>query len=154
LTGSAGKHDDDASQNENQTRIMKASNPALMLGLAVALLLVATGCQSVSTTAIQDIGTPQYAAVDPTHVQILRTEPTRPNVRIGQVRAVTSSPDVAVPKIEEALRKKAAKLGADALVIVYDNTQITGAQVMGGWFNRSVMTTEGRVIIGVAIKYK
>ena len=133
---------------------MKTINHTLLLGMAVATMLVATGCQSVSTTATQDIGTPQYAAVDPTHVQILRTEPTRPNIRIGQIRAVTSSPDVAVPKIEEALRTKAAKLGADAVVVVYDNTQVTGAQVVGGWFNRSVITTEGRVIIGVAIKYK
>ena len=122
--------------------------------MAVATLLVATGCQSVSTTATQYIGVPQSAPVDPTHVQILRTEPTRPNVRIGEVRAVTSSPDVAVSKIEESLREKAAKIGADAVVVVHDTTQVTGAQVVGGWFNRSIMTTEGRVIIGIAIKYK
>lgn len=133
---------------------MKSIINSLMLGSAVATLLLATGCQSVTTSYTQDIGAPKYAKVDPAHVQILRTEPTRPNVRLGEVRAETSSPSVAVSKIEEALRKEAAKLGADAAVVVHDNTQVTGAQVVGGWLDRSIEETEGRVVIAVAIKYK
>ena len=133
---------------------MKSTTHTLMLGTAVVALLLATGCQSVTTTYTQDIGAPTFAKVDPAQVQILRTEPSRPNIRLGRIRAETASPSVAVTKIEEALRKEAARLGADAVVIVYDNTQVTGAQVVGGWLDRSIVETEGRVVIGVAIKYK
>lgn len=125
-----------------------------MLGMTVATLLLATGCQSVTATHTQDIDAPQYPKVDAAHVQILRTEPTRAHVRLGEVRAEASSPNVKVTRIEEALRKGAAKMGADAAVVVYDKTQVTGAQVVGGWLDRSIEETEGRVAIAVAIKYK
>jgi len=58
---------------------------------------------------------------------------TRPHVRLGEVRAEPSSQSVDVTKIEEALRKEAAKLGADAVVVVYDRTQVRGAVVTGPW---------------------
>lgn len=133
---------------------MKSLLNTFLVGLAAVTLLLATGCQSVTTTSTQDIGAPTFAKVDPSTVQILRTEPTRAHERLGEVRAETSSPNVAVSKIEEALRKKAAKLGANAVVIVHDNTQVTGAQVVGGFLDRSIEETEGRVVIGVAIRYK
>jgi len=133
---------------------MKTIITPLMLGGVLAALLLATGCQSVTATHTQDIGAPQSAKVDPTHVQILRTAPTRAHDRLGQVRVETDSPGVEVTKIEQALRKEAAKMGADAVVVVYDKTQVTGAQVVGGFLNREIEETQGRVIIGVAIKYK
>jgi hypothetical protein len=122
--------------------------------IALATLLLASGCQTVSTSHTQDIGGPIFAPSDPLQVQILRTEPTRPHVRLGQVRVEPSDPSVDVTKIEAALRKEAAKIGADAAVVVYDKTQVTGAQVVGGWLNRSIEETEGRIIIAIAIKYK
>ena len=121
--------------------------------IAVALLLVA-GCQTVSTSHTQDIGAPRFAPSDPAQVQILRTEPTRPHVRLGEVRAQPSDESVDVSKIEDAIRKEAAKLGANAAVVVYDKTQVVGAQVVGGWLNRSVDPIEGRIIIAIAIKYQ
>jgi hypothetical protein len=87
-------------------------------------------------------------------VQILRTPPTRPHVRLGEVTAEPSSDSVPVTEIEAALRKAAAKMGADAAVVVYDKTQTTGAFVTGPWWGRAVQTIQGRVIIAVAIKYQ
>ena len=86
-------------------------------------------------------------------VKILRKEPTRPHVQLGEVRAEPSSDSVSAQKIELALQNAAAKMGADAVVIVYDRTQVTGAMVTGPWYGRSFQTIVGRVIIGVAIKY-
>ena len=74
-------------------------------------------------------------------------------MRLGEVRAEPSSESVGVPKIEQALRTAAAKMGADAIVIVSDQTQVTGAMVTGPWYGRTIQQTTGRVIIGVAIKY-
>jgi len=133
---------------------MRAKTQYLAAFGTAALLWLTTGCQTVSTSYTQDIGGPRFAPSNPANVQILRTQPTRPHVRLGEVRAQPSSSSVDVSKIEEALRKEAAKLGADAAVVVYDATQVTGAVVMGPWWGRSVQPIQGRVVIAVAIRYQ
>jgi hypothetical protein len=126
----------------------------IFITLAVAAtLLLATGCNTVSISSNQFIGGPIYPPSNPALIEILRTPPTRPHVRLGEVRAEPSSDSVSVQQIETSLRKAAAKMGADAVVIVYDRTQITGAFVTGPWYGRSLQTIQGRVIVGVAIKY-
>ena len=121
--------------------------------VAAAFLFVITGCNTVSTSNIQYLGVTHYPPSDPAAIQILHAEPTRPHVRLGEVRAEPSSSSVDVTKIETALRASAAKLGADAIVIVYDQTQITGAMVTGPWWGRSMSAITSRIIVGVAIKY-
>jgi hypothetical protein len=121
--------------------------------VAAGALLLVSGCQTVSTSYTQDIGAPTYPPTNPANVQILRTVPTRPHVRLGEVRAEPATTSVDAAKIEAALRTAAAKLGADAAVVVYDKTQVTGAMVTGPWWGRSVEQTTGRVVIAVAIKY-
>jgi hypothetical protein len=133
---------------------MKTFSHIFTLGLAVVALCIVTGCQTVSTTNTQEIGGPIYPPSNPAQVQILRTQPTRPHVRLGEVRAEPSDENVSVAKIEEALRVAAAKMGADAAVVVYDHTQVTGAFVTGPWYGRSIQQIQGRVIIAVAIKYQ
>jgi len=133
---------------------MKASIQPIALLTAVVGLFVLTGCNTVSTSVRQDIGGPTFPPSDPALVQILRTAPTRPHVRLGEVTAEPSSDSVPVAEIEAALRKAAAKMGADAAVVVYDKTQTTGAYVTGPWWGRQVQTVQGRVIIAVAIKYQ
>ncbi len=116
-------------------------------------LVALTGCKTVSTSSHQFLGGPTYPPTAPAQVQILRTEPTRAHVQLGQVQAQPSSSSVANPQIEQALQKVAAKMGADAVVIVQDTTQVTGAFVTGPLWARSVNQVTGRVITGVAIKY-
>lgn len=133
---------------------MKTTTRILTLGLATAALFLVTGCQTVSINSTQEIGGPTYPPSDPATVQILRTVPTKPHVRLGEVRAEPSDESVSAAKIEEALRKAAAKMGADAAVVVLDQTQVTGAYVTGPWYGRSIQRIEGRVIVAVAIKYQ
>jgi len=64
-----------------------------------------TGCNTVSTSSHQYLGGPNFPPTDPAHVQILRTEPTRPNVQLGQVQAEPSSSSVSNLQIEHALQK-------------------------------------------------
>jgi hypothetical protein len=122
--------------------------------LLVAVLFLVTGCNTVSISTKQYLGGPRFGPSDPARIEILRTEPTRPNVKIGEVQAQPSSDSIPVEEIETELRKGAAKLGADAVVVVYDKTQVVGAVVNGPWWGRSVSTITGRVIIAVAIKYQ
>ncbi len=133
---------------------LKNLNRWFALNLALGSVLLLTGCQTVSITSTQEIGGPTYPPSNPADVQILRTQPSRPHVRLGEVRAEPSSEEVSAAKIEVALRTAAAKLGADAAVVVYDQTQVTGAYVTGPWYGRSIQDIEGRVVIAVAIKYQ
>ena len=133
---------------------MKLIKSVLTVTLAATALLVSTGCQTVSTSSIQYIGVPQFAPTDPTQVQILRSEPTRPHIRLGEVQAEPSTESVDVTKIETALKQAAAKLGANAAVVVCDKTEVVGAQAYGGFLNRSFETVQGRVVIAVAIRYQ
>jgi hypothetical protein len=132
---------------------MKTTVRYLTLLAAAALLFAVTGCNTVSISSNQYLGGPTYAPSDPAQIQILRTPPTRPHVRLGEVTAEPSSDGVSVQKIETALSAAAAKMGADAVVIVSDRTQVTGAMVTGPWYGRTVQETSSRVIVGVAIKY-
>ena len=125
-----------------------------LVALASLVGLVAvTGCNTVSTSSHQYLGGLTFPATDPVQVQILRTAPTRPHVQLGQVQAQPSSSSVSNLQIEQALQKPAAKMGANAVVIVADHTQIVGAVVSGPLWARSVNTITGRVIVGVAIRY-
>jgi len=133
---------------------MKTKIRSLTWLASLAALLAGAGCNTVSTTSTQYVGGPKFPPSDPAQVQILRTMPTRPHVQLGEIRAEPYSTSTDVAKIETALRQKAAKLGADAAVIVVDRVQVTGAMVVGGFLNRSVETIQGRVIVAVAIKYQ
>jgi hypothetical protein len=121
---------------------------------ALAALSVLTGCQSVYTSRIQYVGEPRFAPSDPAQVQILRADPTRPYARLGEVRVQPSSLSVDITRIEEALRKEAAKLGADAVLVVYDQTEVTGTMVTGTWGIQSMVPIQGRVVVAIAIKYQ
>ena len=129
-------------------------------GLILGLLLVAvalpflTGCQTVSVQSTQYIGVPSYPPTDPATIQILRTEPTQPNIRLGEITLEPSSQSTPAPEIEQKLRQAAAKMGANAAVIVADRTAIMGGVVTGPWWGRSVQPTYGRVVVAVAIRYQ
>ena len=132
---------------------MKRSINWVLSLAALAGLMAVTGCNTVSTTSHQYLGGATYPPTDPATIQILRVEPTRPNVQLGQIQAEPSSDSVPNLQIEQALQKKAAKMGANAVVIVADRTQVMGAVVNGPLWARSVDTITGRVIVGVAIRY-
>jgi hypothetical protein len=120
---------------------------------ALTALWLVTGCNTVSIHSHQYLGVQSYPPSDPAQIQIVRKEPTRPSLQLGEVRAEPSSEKVSVLEIETALRNAAAKMGADAVVIVLDRTEVTGAVVTGPWYGRTIQQVTGRVIVGVAIKY-
>jgi hypothetical protein len=120
--------------------------------LAVAVFLL-TGCNTVSVNSFQYVGGPAYAPTPADQIQVLRTMPERPLAKLGEITAEPSSDSVTNLKIEQALQKRAAAMGANAVVITSDSLQLTGAFVSGPLFNRSVQRTTGRVITAVAIRY-
>ena len=141
---------------------MKTLNPILprtgrllRAGLVFALAGLLTSCASIDSQSTQFVGAPHQLPSDPLKVAILRAEPTRPHDRLGEVLVEASiNPAPPIEKVEERLREQAAKIGADAVVIVLDRIQPTGVYVTGGWWNQSLETINGRKLVGVAIKYK
>jgi hypothetical protein len=134
---------------------MRSLTCFLTLGVFAALVVFfMPGCAGVSTSHTQDVGSPKFPPSDPTKIEILREEPTQPHVRLGEVRAEPPSESTEAAMIEDALRKEAAELGADAAVVVYDGTHVTGAEVLGPWWGGTIRRTEERLVIAVAIKYQ
>lgn len=136
-----------------KTRV-KAWDASVWLMLAtLAVLLAACATADVSTT--QYVGAPRFQPTQPNAVQILRREPTVPHDRLGEI-VVDASVEPAPPitEIEQKLCAAGAKLGADAVVVVYDRVQPTAACVTGPWWGRSIETISGRKVVAVAIRYK
>jgi hypothetical protein len=121
----------------------------LLLGAAVA------SCATVEATSTQYVGAPSFPPTDPASVQILRSEPALPHVRLGEIQVdVSTDPAPPVAEIEEKLRVDGAKMGANAVVVVLDRLQPVGAYVSGPWWGRSVEQITGRKVIGVAVRYQ
>lgn len=132
---------------------MNRSSSLKRMFLPVIVLSFLAGCSMVTVESQRYLGVPTYAPTNPAQVEVLRTEPTRPHVRLGEI-SLEPQDHPSVAEIEEKLRTAAAKMGADAAVIVADKTQIIGAWVTGPWFAREADPIYGRVIIAVAIRYK
>ena len=123
----------------------------IMLAMLATLLL--TGCNTVSVSSFQYVGGPSFAPTDPAQVEVLRAMPARPHERLGQLTAEASGSGVTASQIALKLQTAAAKLGANAVVIISDGTQLTGAYVTGPWYGRTVQATSARVVVADAIRY-
>ena len=129
---------------------MRPARPTPTIWLACILL--ATACSGVQVHSKRYLGVPSYPPSDPARVAILHEEPTRPHVRLGEV-TLEPRGNPGVPRMEEALRERAAALGADAAILVADRTQEMGSVVIGPWWAPTEEPIYGRVIVAVAIKY-
>ena len=128
---------------------------ALLAGGLIASLMTLGGCATVDARTTAYVGVEHPAPTLPSEVVVLRTEPLRPHVRLGEI-LIDASVDPAPPitQVEEKLRDEAAKLGGDAVVVVYDHIQAVGAYVNGPLWARDVQTIEGRKLKGIVIKYR
>jgi hypothetical protein len=135
-------------------RFSRWQRPLLVAAL-VASALVLGACASVDAQTTAYVGVEHPAPTLPNEVQVLRTEPTRPHVRLGEI-LVDASVDPAPPitQVEQKLREEGAKLGADAVVVVYDRIQPVAAYVTGPLWSRDIETIQGRKLKGIAIKYQ
>lgn len=114
-----------------------------ILSLLVLASLLA-GC--ATDVANRYYGVEKYPAKDPKEVELLRQRPSREFTVIADFQSRGESP--------EAVRKKAAKIGADAVVIsILGGYYSTGEQWAGDDRHSNSSSPHGR-ITGTAIKYK
>jgi hypothetical protein len=83
-------------------------------GKTVALMisLTLTACASVDVVRLTNQTYPSKASAK--EVEVLQTEPTRPHIRIAELSL--SDSDTSFEKMQNKILKKAATLGADAVV--------------------------------------
>ena len=114
---------------------MKTTIQITLLTLATSLLI---GCASVDITKT---GAGYFAPTNPNQVEILMTVPTKPYIELGTV-TITGFQAKEEAKMHNAIRAKAAPLGASSVII-----QSQGMIPVGyGQFQRWAT--------GVAIRYK
>ena len=120
--------------------------PALAL---VLLLMSVVSCYQRSGYHFYP-NTPFFGATDPAQVDLLRKEPRRDHIRLGEVWI---RPTARMDRfhVEGVLREKAARMGADALVIVADKYFQEGV-VFSYWHGPRPVYE--RQIVGIAIRYK
>ncbi|MCK1794302.1 hypothetical protein [Pseudomonas violetae] len=126
-----------------------------MAATLLASALVLTACATVDAQTTAYVGVEHPAPTLANQVQVLREEPTRPHVRLGEI-LIDASVDPAPPitQVEQKLREQAATLGADAVVVVYDHIQPVATYVTGPLWSRDIETIEGRKLKGIAIRYQ
>lgn len=122
-----------------------------VLGAAVLLALV-TGCNTIYVQSKQYLGVASYPPTNPASIQIFQTQPTMAHVRLGEI-TLQPQGNPTKAEMEHRLQMAASKMGANAVVIVADQTMVFGATVMGPWWGRTVSPDLGRVIVGVAIRF-
>ncbi|MBM3105228.1 hypothetical protein H8F21_19920 [Pseudomonas sp. P66] len=125
------------------------------LCLSGALLLALAGCSSIDARTTEYVGVEHAAPTDAAHVEVLRREPLRAHTRLGEILVDASvEPAPPISDVEQKLRSEAAKIGGDAVVVVYDRIQPMSAYVSGPLWDRDIHSVEGRKLKGIVIKYQ
>src|SRR5258705_173366 len=107
--------------------------------LLAALAGTLAACSSVSSRSTHYVGEQAYPPGYRGAMMVLGTEPMHSHVQLGEIEVdACTSPAPPPEKIEAKLRKEAAKLGADAVVIVFDRIQPTALYVTDDYWHRSV----------------
>lgn len=122
--------------------------------LLAALVFILEACATLESSIIEYAGAPRFKRSDPDAVEILREEPKQPNERLGEIIIDASvEPSPPISDVEQKLREEAGRLGADAVVIVYDSVQ-PSVVFVNPWWGGNMRTVPERQLVGVAIKYQ
>ncbi len=125
------------------------------ISLTVLLITIALSLGSVS--CYRHVGHhlypggPRFEPTYPGDVHLLRSEPRRSHIQLGEVW-IRPNPRMSRYYVEGKLREKAARMGADALVIAVD--RYFGDRVVVRRYWRGSMVYQERLIVGVAIRYR
>lgn len=110
----------------------------LLAAFAVSASMLLASCASVDITKT---GSGYYEPTNPNQIEILKTRPEQTYVELGTL-TVTGFNSGDVAKMHNAIRKEAAPLGADAVIITEEGMVREGLGSYSRWAT------------GVAVKYK
>ena len=134
---------------------VKLTQMRFQLALALLVACCLGACASVDAVTTEYVGVPKFPPSDAKKIDIMRSEPAQRIVRLGEIVVDASvDPPPAAADIEDKLRWEAARLGADAVVVVVDQVQQVGAYVSGPYWAPTVQPLAGRKVVGIAVKYQ
>jgi len=121
--------------------------------LLTALLVITAGISSCRPYAGHRFypGTPRFARTHPDHIILVKRRPQRSYIELGQVW-IRPEPWMDRYFVEYKLRKKAARMGADAVVITEDTNFRNRVAIRR--YGRGTMIYRERFISGVAIRFR
>jgi hypothetical protein len=123
----------------------------LMLTCAIFILAAAlSSCRPYAGSRFYP-GKPHFARTHPDHVMLIMRRPKRNHIELGQVW-IRPEPWMDRYFVENKLRKKAARMGADAVVIIEDKE--FRDRVAYRRYRRGTMLYRERLIGGVAIRFR
>ena len=126
----------------------------VIVPLFAMLVFLLESCATLDSNTIQYAGAPRFPPSDPGAVEILREEPKQENERLGEIIVDASiEPSPPITDVEERLRKEASRIGADAVVIVYDSIE-PAVVFVSPWWGGTTRSIIGRKLVGVAIRYQ
>jgi hypothetical protein len=96
-------------------------------------------------------GAPRFERTHPDRVLLLRNRPRRDHIDLGEVW-IRPKPRMSRYFVESKLREKAARMGADALVITVDEHFHDRLAVRR--YRRGTMVYPEMLILGVAIRFR
>jgi hypothetical protein len=134
--------------NDNRGGIVMKAKWLIVLFLAAFALGTISCYRPYGSRFYPD--TPRFVPTDPRGVELLRREPRRDHIRLGEVW-IRPSYRMNRFYVEGVLREKAAALGAEALVIVAD--RYFRERVVYSYWHGPRAVYE-RHIVGIAIRYR
>jgi hypothetical protein len=127
----------------------KRMNP-ILLGILLAALAGISSCRSYAGYEFYP-GTPHFHRSHPGLVMLIERRPRRSHIELGEVW-IRPEPWMSRYYVENKLRKKAAKMGADAVVITMD--KYARDRMSYRYYRRGTMIYPERLIVGVAIRFR
>ena len=123
-----------------------------MISASIILILIAGtfSCRPYAGAKLYP-GTPHFARTHPDHVMLIKRRPKRNHIELGNVW-IRPEPWMDRYFVEYKLRKKAARLGADAVVIIEDKYFRNRAAYRH--YRGGTMIYRERFIGGVAIRFR
>jgi hypothetical protein len=116
----------------------------------VVLAAVVVSCSPVRVRMFP--GAAHFPPTSPQSVDLLRSEPPRPHIAFAEI-VYKPSPRVSRHEVDWVLRERAARIGADALIIEVDNIYRESVWISPYRRVRQFPRFE-RVIVGIAIRYR
>jgi hypothetical protein len=120
---------------------------AIVLVLLAALLIC---CSPVRVRMFRGVG--HFPPTSPQSVDLLRREPPRPHIAFAEIY-YKPSPRVSRHEVDWVLRERAARIGADALIIEVDNIYRESVWI-SSYRRGQIYPRFERAIVGVAIRYR
>ncbi len=123
------------------------------LTLLCTLIIITAGISSCRSYAGYEFypQTPRFSHTHPSHVMLIKNRPQRSHIDLGEVW-IRPEPWMSRYYVEKKLRKKAAKMGADAVVITVDKNDRN--RMSYRYYRRGTMIYPERLIVGVAIRFR